>query len=126
MHLIGFFYFITGTRRLTLRAPHADNEAVQLTAQEVAFLLQLLDALLQPGILLQSDVQVSSQVRDQDERAVLSVRRLLNHRLCIRRGEEKTEERRGEKETEEIRAGDERRVGKQKREGRNRGEEGRK
>lgn len=67
---------------LTLRTPHADDEAVQLTAQEVAFLLQLLDALLQPGVLLQSDVQVSSQVGDQDEGAVLRMRRLLHHRLC--------------------------------------------
>lgn len=51
---------------LTLWTPHADNEAVQLTAQEVSLLLQFLNALLQPGVLLQSDVQVSSQVRDQD------------------------------------------------------------
>lgn len=79
------------SRRLTFRTPHADDEAVQLTAQEVAFLLQLLDALLQPGVLLQSDVQVSSQVGHQDEGAVLRVRRLLHHRLCRgrkhRRGE---------------------------------------
>lgn len=71
---------------LTLRTPHADDETVQLTAQEVAFLLQLLDMLLQPGVLLKSDVQVSSQVRDQDERAVLRVRRLLHHRLWGRGG----------------------------------------
>lgn len=39
-----------------------EDEAIQLTAQEVALLFQLLDALLQPGILLQGDVEVSSQV----------------------------------------------------------------
>lgn len=72
------------TLRLTLRTPHADDEAVQLTAQEVPLLLQLLDALLQPGILLQGDVQVSSQVRDQDERAVLRMGGLLHHGLCKR------------------------------------------
>lgn len=83
------------SRRLTLRTPHADDEAIQLTAQEVAFLLQLLDALLQPGVLLQSDVQVSPQVRDQDERAVLRVRRLLHHRLW-RRKKKKTGKREGE------------------------------
>lgn len=66
---------------LAFGAPHAHDETVQLTAQEVALLLQLLDALLQPGVLLQSDVQVSSQVGHQDERAVLGVRGLLHHRL---------------------------------------------
>lgn len=70
---------------LTLRTPHVDDEAIQLTAQEVALVLQLLDAFLQPGVLLQSDVQVSPQVRDQDEGAVLRVRRLLHHRLCRKR-----------------------------------------
>lgn len=71
-------------QRLTLRTPHADDEAVQLTAQEVALLLQLLDALLQPGVLLQGDVQVSSQVRHQEEVAVLRVRVLLHHGLWSR------------------------------------------
>lgn len=66
---------------LAFGAPHAHDETVQLTAQEVALLLQLLDAFLQPGVLLQSDVQVSSQVGHQDERAVLGVRGLLHHRL---------------------------------------------
>lgn len=66
---------------LAFGAPHAHDETVQLTAQEVALFLQLLDALLQPGVLLQSDVQVSSQVGHQDERAVLGVRGLLHHRL---------------------------------------------
>lgn len=74
----------TPTQRLTVRTPHADDEAVQLTAQEVPLLLQLLDALLQPGVLLQSDVQVSSQVRDQDERAVLRMGGLLHHGLYKR------------------------------------------
>lgn len=80
---------------LTLRTPHADDEAVQLAAQEVAFLLELLDALLQPGVLLQSDVEVSAQVRDQHEGAVLRVRRLLHHWLCRRR---KTREKTGKNE----------------------------
>lgn len=47
---------------LTLRTPHTDDEAIELTAQEVALLLQLLDALLQPSVFLQGNVQVSSQV----------------------------------------------------------------
>lgn len=66
---------------LAFRAPHAHDKTVQLTAQEVALLLQLLDAFLQPGVLLQSDVEVSSQVGHQDEWAVLGVRGLLHHRL---------------------------------------------
>lgn len=69
------------TCSLTLWSPHADDKTVQLTAQEIAFFFQLLNALLQPGVLLQSDIKVSSQVRDQDERAVLGVRKLLHHRL---------------------------------------------
>lgn len=66
---------------LAFRVPHAHDETVQLTAQEVALLLQLLDALLQPGVLLQSDIQVSSQVGHQDEGVVLGVRGLLHHSL---------------------------------------------
>lgn len=41
---------------LAFGAPHAHDETVQLAAQEVALLLQLLNALLQPGVLLQSHV----------------------------------------------------------------------
>lgn len=100
--LIAHFANISATvQLLTLWAPHADDEAIQLTAQEVALLLQLLDALLQPGILLQSDVEVSSQVWHQDEGAVLWVSRLLRHRFCRKRvesGERKTWEEESEQQ----------------------------
>lgn len=66
---------------LAFGTPHAHDETVQLTAQEVALLLQLLNAFLQPGVLLQSHIEVSSKVGHQDERAVLGVRGLLRHRL---------------------------------------------
>lgn len=74
-------YFYLCACVLAFRVPHAHDEAVQLTAQEVALLLQLLDAFLQPGVLLQGDVQVGAQVGHQDERAVLGVRGLLDHGL---------------------------------------------
>jgi len=67
---------------LTLGPPHAADEAVQLAAQEVALLLQLLDAFLEPGVLLQGDVQVSPQVRDQDEGAVGGVMGVMRHGIC--------------------------------------------
>ena len=55
---------------IALVVPHGGDKAVKLTAQEVAFLLQVQDAFLQPGVLLQSHVQVCPQIRDQDEGAV--------------------------------------------------------
>lgn len=78
---INFFFFFRKSAPLTVWTPHADDEAVQLTAQEVSLLFQLLNAFLQPGVLLQRDVEVSPQVRNQDERAVLGVKGLLYHWL---------------------------------------------
>lgn len=71
--------FLDHTR---LRAPYADDESVQLTAQKVAFFLQLLDPFLQPAVLLQSHVEVSAEVGHQDEGAVRRGRGLCTHWLC--------------------------------------------
>ena len=42
-----------------------EDEAVQLAAEEVPLFLQVLDPLLQPGVLLQRDLQLGPQVGDQ-------------------------------------------------------------
>lgn len=51
-----------------------ENEAVELTAQEVSLLFQVFDAFLQPRVLFQRNLQLCAQVRDQQVGACRSWR----------------------------------------------------
>lgn len=69
-------------RTVPLLAPGAENESVELAAQKVPLLLQIFNALLEPGVLFQRHLQLCSKTWNQKVRAARW--NVARGRICLK------------------------------------------